>query len=764
MRSIMAFLSRLLEFFHNIKFLNISKTRYALFAMVCGLLLSTSAVQAQSNIIRNGGFEEGCATCSGDTILPFGTTLLTHWDISRPVRFVRSGKWDASNGVVSIDLNGEGPGLIFQTFPTVVGTRYVVQFDMAGNPFSTEASPIKELRVSAASDFADFAFDITGHNHSDMGYEEQSFIFTANHTETNLGFKSLTLGLEGGPVIDNVRVEPAGPGSRAGLILRIPETSINEGLQALLDTKALDYKKVEQKEKFGFGVDTEFSWNTYEANINLKDNNIVSLKVKSNIRLGIDLGIFIEKCTAEVEITLKGKVGLRRIGDAYELIFNGEREVERDVKSAECSVDIFDLLANYFENTAEDRISTFSRESLNSYTQILPNIPEHAFVSSTPQLRVTDDEVLIILQQKLTLPNLELISLIPTGNSANLQFYATVRNSAQIIDQEGNPRAQFRFNIRLFDGNPDANGDLQIDSPLPHGVVEIADPYFIETLTAGQSAVASFSTFLPSASFHSIYAIADGTNEVYELDETDNFQVKGISLLDADGDGLTDYDEGCVDGDCSTYDPYDPVNNPTGKDTDINKPDTDGDNLNDGEEINVYDTVPVKPDTDDDGVNDKDDILPLDPSRWTHDITPIIMPLLLSHVSSTTVIGRDQVDFDITLIYDPTYKTCGCTPENDFVGKFSFEATLKNKSSTPLSGLMVEVTNLENIESGKRENRLILPDGNMGGVGAMFPIPRKDEYLDGVLRKGESVTVHFDLCLGSWDPFLFYVNVLGIVE
>lgn len=129
------------------------------------------------------------------------------------------------------------------------------------------------------------------------------------------------------------------------------------------------------------------------------------------------------------------------------------------------------------------------------------------------------------------------------------------------------------------------------------------------------------------------------------------------------------------------------------------------------------------------------------------------------------VIGRDQIDFDpITSTYDPTFKTCGCTPENDFVGKFSFEATLKNKGNTPLSGLMVEVTDLENIENGKRENRLILPDGNMGGVGAMFPIPRKDGYLDGVLRTGESVTVHFDLCLGSWDPFLFYVNVLGIVE
>jgi len=192
--------------------------------------------------------------------------------------------------------------------------------------------------------------------------------------------------------------------------------------------------------------------------------------------------------------------------------------------------------------------------------------------------------------------------------------------------------------------------------------------------------------------------------------------------------------------------------------------DSDHDGLMDDYERELG-TDPFNPDTDFDGVDDGKDIFPLDSSRWTHDITPMLELLLLGPVASTTVIGRDQVDFDpITSTYDPTYKTCGCTPENDFVGKFSFEATLKNKSSTPLSGLMVEVTDLENIENGKKENRLILPDGNMGGVGAMFPIPRKDGYLDGALRKGESVTVHFDLCLGSWNPFLFYVNVLGIVE
>jgi len=54
---------------------------------------------------------------------------------------------------------------------------------------------------------------------------------------------------------------------------------------------------------------------------------------------------------------------------------------------------------------------------------------------------------------------------------------------------------------------------------------------------------------------------------------------------DSDSDGITDYNERCFDGDCSTYSPYDALSNPLGGDLDANKPDTDGDGFNDGDEL-----------------------------------------------------------------------------------------------------------------------------------------------------------------------------------
>jgi len=45
--------------------------------------------------------------------------------------------------------------------------------------------------------------------------------------------------------------------------------------------------------------------------------------------------------------------------------------------------------------------------------------------------------------------------------------------------------------------------------------------------------------------------------------------------------------------------------------TDPNNPDTDGDGLNDGKEVEKYKTNPLKPDTDDDGLNDFEEVMKL---------------------------------------------------------------------------------------------------------------------------------------------------------
>ena len=96
--------------------------------------------------------------------------------------------------------------------------------------------------------------------------------------------------------------------------------------------------------------------------------------------------------------------------------------------------------------------------------------------------------------------------------------------------------------------------------------------------------------------------------------------------VDTDGDGLTDQNEQCFDGDCGTYDPYDPVTNPGGGDLDINKADTDADGLTDGDEVLSTGTDPTNIDTDGDGLSDLVDPIPLTFNYNDGDVAPLGAP------------------------------------------------------------------------------------------------------------------------------------------
>jgi len=143
----------------------------------------------------NGGFEDG----------------LNSWTINDGDIDVIPSLWTAFEGSQSIDLNGFTPGTISQTFDTVAGTQYLVQFRIAGNTAFTSVDNKVTMEVSVTGGTPiPYSFDVTGETLPILTWVEESFEFTASDITTTLTFKSTTLGASG-PALDNVRVTIAPP-------------------------------------------------------------------------------------------------------------------------------------------------------------------------------------------------------------------------------------------------------------------------------------------------------------------------------------------------------------------------------------------------------------------------------------------------------------------------------------------------------------------------------------------------------------------------
>src|SRR5271157_1690643 len=160
----------------------------------------------------NGSFEQP----GGNDILGATGTTITGWTVvaETNVDYIHS-YFTCSDGAFCLDLDGTpGAGGIAQTFATTSGAAYTVTFDMAGNPGGGPS--VKQMRVQAAGQSANFSFDITGHSANSMGWTTKTWTFTANSSSTTLEFDSLD-GASSlyGPALDNVRVT-AGSGSGGG--------------------------------------------------------------------------------------------------------------------------------------------------------------------------------------------------------------------------------------------------------------------------------------------------------------------------------------------------------------------------------------------------------------------------------------------------------------------------------------------------------------------------------------------------------------------
>jgi choice-of-anchor C domain-containing protein len=173
------------------------------------LALLALPTTANAAAFMNGSFENSAVNPGTFTTLGAGATDINGWTVGgNSVDYIGT-YWNAADGARSIDLAGNGPGSISQTFDTVAGKTYKVSFAMAGN---TDGSPtVKTLLVSGDAS-QNFSFDTTGASRSDMGWVTKTFTFIANGKSSTLTFAAGDSGPYGA-ALDNVAVsavpEPA---------------------------------------------------------------------------------------------------------------------------------------------------------------------------------------------------------------------------------------------------------------------------------------------------------------------------------------------------------------------------------------------------------------------------------------------------------------------------------------------------------------------------------------------------------------------------
>jgi choice-of-anchor C domain-containing protein len=177
----------------------------ALLLLVLVPSLAFTVSPAAANLIGNGRLEMTPDPSGVMQLLSPGSTALAPWAISRGnVEEVGSAYWAAADGGCSLALNGTTAGGVSQSFATVPGGQYGVDFSLSGDPFSTPV--LKHLRVAAAGASNDYTFDVTPVWDWNMDWQRIHWTFTAVSTSTTLEFYSLEVGAATGPAIDSVVV------------------------------------------------------------------------------------------------------------------------------------------------------------------------------------------------------------------------------------------------------------------------------------------------------------------------------------------------------------------------------------------------------------------------------------------------------------------------------------------------------------------------------------------------------------------------------
>ncbi len=156
------------------------------------------------NVAHDGGFEKP-AEPDGGTIFDAGHRM-GPWHVTSGSVGLTTNYWQNIAGAQSVDLAGNSPGGISQTFTVAWPGTYAVRFHYAGNPDGTPVR--KHLTVSAGGVSLNKTFNTTGHTLAGMGWKSGTLRFTGTSGElVTLTFTDTDRGgTPYGMVLDDVTV------------------------------------------------------------------------------------------------------------------------------------------------------------------------------------------------------------------------------------------------------------------------------------------------------------------------------------------------------------------------------------------------------------------------------------------------------------------------------------------------------------------------------------------------------------------------------
>lgn len=157
--------------------------------LATGLIAASTGAQA-ANLILDGDFNNSNATFSTVTAV----STIGPWHVTAGSVDLIGGYWQSPSGPNasaagtngSIDLNGNAPGTLSQSFATQIGKTYEVTFDLSANPDGGPAVKSTKVKVGPASGV--FSFPSVAASHANMNYIPETINFTATSNTTTLTF------------------------------------------------------------------------------------------------------------------------------------------------------------------------------------------------------------------------------------------------------------------------------------------------------------------------------------------------------------------------------------------------------------------------------------------------------------------------------------------------------------------------------------------------------------------------------------------------